>query len=270
MFDEQFRKLIMPRAQELGIAGADAAALCSVTGDFETERSAIAYCMAYAWMHYASFKEAIRYLRIGADEVGNRPLVVDIGCGPATAGAAVGDWLYEQRRRRTEVCYVGIDRSSQMRDLAAAIVQDPIIFKPHRPVLLAELCDVRLPLLASIAPGRDSIVITLSYVLHQRFMSESEPLAAALRDLATLRMPIWIIAQDANLPFKDEPNVESWPETRLRTILNPCETNGYRIRCWSKRFEAVQYFIDEEGAALPQPARGRKGTNAIAARLNPA
>ena len=269
VFAENFSRVVVPRAEELGISPSTAAQQCSVHGQFADERSTIAYCMAYAWMHFASFKAAIEVLNIKPREFPHRPLIIDIGCGPGTALSAFGEWFCATRRRRSDVRYVGIDRSEYMRTLAASFATDSTLFEDHLPVLMPAAEDLTPELLDTLAPGRDGVILTMSYVLHQDFMADGQAFTRILRTLSGSRLPIWILAQDANKPHVDEANVETWPETRLRGLLNATELYGYHHRLWCVKFEARKYVLDEQGHATELPAEGHQRTKAIAARLDP-
>jgi SAM-dependent methyltransferase len=270
VFAEIFSRIVVPRAEPLGIFPSNAAGRCSVRGQFDDEGSTIAYCMAYAWMHFASFKSAIDVLGVLPSEFPQRPLVVDIGCGPGTAVAAFGEWLSKARNRRADIRYVGIDRSEHMRALAGSFSTDPTVFEDHLPVLLPSAEGFTQETATSEACGRDGIVLTMSYVLHQDFMADGHAFRHVVRMLSHSRLPIWVLAQDANKPVPDEANVDIWPETRLRALLNATEAFGYRSRIWHRNFEAMRYKVDEQGCATEQLAVGRKATKAIAARLFPA
>jgi SAM-dependent methyltransferase len=270
VFAETFSKFVLPKAAQLGISASTASRHCSVQGQFDDERTTIAYCMAYVWRHYASFKTALDVLGLRPEEFGRRLLIVDVGCGPGTALVAFGEWLHKAREDRSGIRYVGIERSAHMRTLAALFAADATLFLDYMPLLLPGVEDVTPEIVATQSQGCDELVLTMSYVLHQDFMADGQTFANILRGLSAPRLPIWLLAQDANKPHVDETNVESWPDTRLRAMLNGVEPYGYRVRCWSKRFEAKHYLLDEHGNAAEQPAEGRKRTVAIAARLEPA
>ncbi len=270
MFAETFSRIVVPRAAQLGISSSTAAQQCSVLGQFGDERTTIAYCMAYAWMHFASFKTAIEVLGIKAHEFTRRPLIVDIGCGPGTALSAFGEWLGQARGCRSDVRYVGIDRSEHMRTLATSFATDTTLFEAYIPVLLPSVEDLTPATIDAQAGGRDGVILTMSYVIHQDFMVGRQAFTHIVRVLSGTRLPIWILAQDANKPHMDEANVETWPETRMRAMLNATEAYGYRLRLWSKSFEARRYVLDERGNATQQPSEGRNGAKAVAARLTPA
>jgi hypothetical protein len=157
-----------------------------------------------------------------------------------------------------------------MRTLAASFAADSTLFESHVPMLLSSAEDLSPEVLNTIIRGRDGVVLTMSYVLHQDFMVDGQALEHIVRTLRHSRLPIWILAQDANMPRYDAANVETWPETRLRAMLNAVEAHGYRSRIWHRRFEARQYVLDEHGIATEGPAEGRPRTVAIAARLDPA
>ena len=270
MFAENFSRIIAPRAIRLGVPPHLAAQLCSVRGEFENERRAIAYCMAYAWNHFASFKTAIRSLDVRAHELPRSPLIVDIGCGPGTAFIALGEWLLEARGMCSDVRYIGIDRSEHMRNIAAKFSSDTSLFRPFDAVLIASCEDLTKNVVVAQTAGRDGIVVTLSYVLHQDFMVDGQAFRQVVQALSGSRLPIWVLAQDANLPQIDEKNIEVWPETRLRAMLDPVESFGYRARFWARRFESSVFQLDAVGNATLLPATGHQGTKAIAVRLDPA
>jgi SAM-dependent methyltransferase len=270
MFAEMFRSVVIPRAAKLGISPSEASRLCRVQGQFDDERTAIAYCMAYGWMHYASFKDAIDALGLKPGEFPHRPLVVDIGCGPGTALLAFGEWLCQARARRANVRIVGIERSRDLRALASGFVADETLFEEHVPLLLPSAEDLTPEAITEKAHGCDGVVLTMSYVLHQGFMADGRDFKHVVRSVSASRLPVTIIAQDANKPLVDEANVERWPESHLRAMLNEVEAYGYRPpRIWDRRFEARKYIVDERGNATPQSATGQGRTKAIAVRLFP-
>jgi SAM-dependent methyltransferase len=269
VFAETFSRLVSPRAAALEIAPDAAALKCSVFGDFTDERTAVAYCLAYAWSHFASFKDALHLLGLQQAEFGTNVLVVDIGCGPATALVAFGEWLYAKRGQPTSIQYIGVDRSEHMRNLAMHFAHDQGLFEPYEPMTLASTRDITADLIAQKAEACDHVVILLSYVMHQQFMRDENVLDSIIRCFAGTKRPIWVLAQDANKPQVDEANVEWWPENRLRVMLQSSEAHGYRPRLWSRRFEAVKYSVDALGRVTQQPRTQKMGTKAIAARLLP-
>lgn len=268
MFAQNFSNIVIPRAAELRLALATAARECSVHGDFADERTTVAYCVAYAWDHYASFASALACVGVKPEQLGIRPLVVDIGCGPGTAIAALGEWLYCARQRLTDVRYVGIDRSWQMLRLARCFATDRSLFEAYEPLLLRDAAEMTGELETQMQ-DRDRIVITMSYVLHQQFMSDGSIFRAVIRDLCAYRRPILILAQDANKPEEPEPNIRVWPDARLRGMLNDVETHGYTSSIWSKTFASPRYVLDEHGNATMRPPDQRTRSVAIVARLFP-
>jgi SAM-dependent methyltransferase len=229
VFAQSFSKIIVPRACVLGISLPNASRDCSVYGDFADERSTLAYCIGYAWDHYASFGLALDTLGLKPREFGYRPLVIDLGCGPGTAMVAFGEWLHRARQRVSDVRYIGIDRSAQMRRLAAAVTNDDTLFKAFEPILIADSDELASKLETQVEQ-RDEIVLTMSYVLHQQFMADGKVLCNIMRDLCAQRRPIWILAQDANKPHQVDQNVIEWPDTRFRALVNTVEAYGYRAR----------------------------------------
>jgi len=223
--------------------------------------------MGYAWQHFASFKSALTSLGLRPWELPKRPLIIDIGCGPATAMVAIGEWLLESRGRRTDVRYVGIERSEHFRRLASAFSTDPMLFDDYAPLLLPSIADFTPDHVAIQLAGRDGVVILMSYVLHQDFMATGDTVIEVIRRMSGSTVPIRILAQDANLPRLAEPNVEEWPETRLRSIVDRAELFGYRSRLWQRRIEAKKYAPDAAGRWVEQESAGEAKTCALAVVL---
>ena len=62
--------------------------------------------------HYFSFMQALSKKYPGNVPLPERPLIVDLGCGPATTISALGNWLQERRGRPLEMSYLGVDNSA--------------------------------------------------------------------------------------------------------------------------------------------------------------
>ena len=270
MFSDTFSRIVIPEARRLGILGGYRGHCERGGADFDV-RGAICYCVCYAWMHYASFKEALALLDVWANRLPYHPLVIDIGCGPATALLGLGEWLHEQRGRPTDIRYLGIDRSAAMRDLAERFARDGDVFGPYTPTIVASLDALTDAQLANLLRDRDGIIITMSYILNREFMLDGGPLFEVLHRLSGCGRRIRILGQDANMRRDEGPNQHSYPDTRLNAMLEKIGVYGFEYEHpFSKLFEAVRYNVDNLGNVARVDATGSKKSLALTASLRPA
>jgi hypothetical protein len=75
-------------------------------------------------------------------------------------------------------------------------------------------------------------------------------------------------AETKLLKPREDPNVQTWLDTRLRRMLNATEQFGFsEARIWSKLFEAVRYNVDDGGTAHQQLTTGAKRSIALTASI---
>lgn len=89
-------------------------------GPFDDKFSTLCYCIGYMYRHYDDFKAILRKERFTLPQENPRMLVIDLGCGPGTAGIAIRDYFQESRIIPT-IDYCGIDRSTEMTHVASQL-----------------------------------------------------------------------------------------------------------------------------------------------------
>lgn len=222
--------------------------------------------MAYQWMHFQSFTALFDVLGIEAGEFAERLLVVDIGCGPATAFNAIGEWLHLRRGSRLDARYIGIDRSANMREIAAYYVADGDVFQEHHALFLDDLVSLTPEIVSERATDRDHIVVLMSYVMHQAFLIDGALLRRVLPALYATRLPIHVLAQDANKPIEID-GLTLWPQLQLSDVLDDSLRFGYQYGWRKERFHASRFEISIDGCVTPTADQGDAKSIAMAARL---
>lgn len=252
VFIDSFQRIIfVPATRNHGLTGATAVQHCSVTGPFNSERATLAYCLGYQWTHYASFPRALDALLVQQQGTPERPLIVDIGCGPATALMSFGEWLARVRPVPLDVRYIGIDPHLPKQRIAREFARDRDLFAQYVPVLVAGPEELTQPVVVAEATRRDGIILLLSYVMDQEFMLDGGAyLLEVLRRLRPLGLPVHILSQDALKKARSGPNVDEWPDNRLRGIVTASRSLDYvPTATWSENFRAPKFRIDDEGNA---------------------
>ena len=201
-------------------------------------------------MHYESFLTALTNRFGNQDPLPNSPLVVDLGCGPATTLFALGDWMYERRGGPSLLASIGIDISAPLLRIGNQMITGANLFAPPSVHLMRhsveDLTDADL---AEAVKNRDGVICALSYVVHQEFMLDMRLLASLMMRVRRYSrgLPTWFLLQDANFPERPDEFTEIWPESRINVLANRCEEVGYRIRNWKTKFTAPRLVVGMDG-----------------------
>ena len=107
--------------------------------------------------HLEELTEAFRM--IFANQVPDAPIVVDLGCGPATGGLALAGVLDPP-----DFDYIGMDRYAVMRDLGERLVANAPRLKTVRRLWVRDLESIGW----SSAPGWRPVLVIVSYLLASR------------------------------------------------------------------------------------------------------
>jgi SAM-dependent methyltransferase len=202
-------------------------------GPFDSLTSALCYCVCQAPMHYESFYNALDRHFGEHDPFPRAPLVVDLGCGPATTLMALGDWLIARRGGPSTISYIGIDTARPFRDIAESMLDKSGLFAKSSRFRFSESEDELADHdIERSAKDRDGVIFALSYIVHQRAMQDMSLLGTLMARVRaqTGGLPTWFLLQDANFADMPDGHTEIWPENRLNRLANRCRSMGYEIR----------------------------------------
>ena len=228
-------------------------------GPFDHMLPAVCYCVCHAAMHYESYMRALKMKFRTCRDLPSSPLIVDLGCGPATTALALADWLRECGRQRPAVSFIGIDNSRPFREIAldmlsgANVFDDTSIF-----IVLPSVEQLTQSEIKRAVRDRNGVIFALSYILHQRFMQNISILASLMSRIRseTEGLPTWFLLQDANYQDTYGTVTEVWPETQVNALANRCRPIGYQIRGYGAKtiFRSPHVTIDRDGKFAVQEA----------------
>jgi hypothetical protein len=212
--------------------------------------------MCHAPMHYESYKIALRQKFALTPDIPTKPLVVDLGCGPATAPLAIADWLSELKREY-EPMYLGVDHSNSLRQIAEKVLIARG-FATDSFALSESVASIRDEQISGAASRTNGVIFALSYIVHQAFMSDMTLLAQLMRRVRAAYgiAPTWFLLQDANFSTTIDGITTIWPENRLTRLADLCSVFGYDIDTDKASFRAPHVNITANGDFRIAPNMG--------------
>lgn len=122
-------------------------------GCYNTFDEVLWYCYCYMPQHFDAFQRVIQMeeedstdfqygdtFRRKVFNTDGDLLVVDVGCGPMTAGLALADWYLGTERKFLKLSYVGIDDSEHCRNIASQFAARNDLFSMQSPPLFEASC----------------------------------------------------------------------------------------------------------------------------------
>jgi len=149
-------------------------------GCYGSEEEVLWYCYCYMRMHMDALQAALKCTRHSDAKELQKCLVstrrnlllIDIGCGPMTAGLAVAEWYFRLNAAPINMSYIGIDPSAYCRAKAREFGQRQDLINLRKPLrLYPTLGDCKDSHLANRITGHSIVVFTLSYVFGQKSCS---------------------------------------------------------------------------------------------------
>jgi SAM-dependent methyltransferase len=252
LYQQRVREVVVPRARALGIFEGDGRLCNRGDGPFDTEEAALCYLICQAPMHYMSFRNALdlKFPARNLDPLPESPIVIDLGCGPATTLFALADWMRQRRNRNTSISYIGLDVSQPLLSIARDMSQCPELFDES---CLLTMYDASTALdqqtIMRAARGRNGVVFALSYIVHQTFMRGMAELADLMGrvSLLTRGLPTWFLLQDANVREVIGEHTHIWPENRVNVLADKCLPFGYDIKGEKTIFSSPRIRVRRDG-----------------------
>ena len=154
--------------------------LSSAQGCYNTLDEVLWYCYCYMPLHFDVFQKVMQLEEDDAGEIngdtfrqkvfntdGNL-LVVDVGCGPMTAGLALADWYSHQYKQPLKLSYVGIDDSAHCTNFAANFAARRELFDMPRTASFYKDCNgCNLDELRQCVTNDGTVLFICSYVFGQ-------------------------------------------------------------------------------------------------------
>lgn len=176
LFDDIVRIPIQPLLSLISIQGklpghAEFRAACNRgQGPFVSEISTLSYCMAYMYMHHDALISVLD-LSINQDLIlkDNPLIIIDIGCGPGTAGIAIKNYLDGHGGAR-DIYYIGVDISQHMLTLAEKFMN---VITNECFSLFRDTKEALIWLNKVDLSNYCQYIVITSYLLSQNSMSES-------------------------------------------------------------------------------------------------
>lgn len=89
-------------------------------GPFDDRLSVLCYCIGYMYRHYDDLKAILAREAFALPQENSRILIIDLGCGPGTAGIAIRDY-FRGNLAVPIIDYYGMDRSIEMTNMASLL-----------------------------------------------------------------------------------------------------------------------------------------------------
>lgn len=150
-------------------------------GCYNTFDEVLWYCYCYMPQHFDAFQ---RVIQMEEEEIADLQygdtfrrkvfntngdlLVVDVGCGPMTAGLALADWYYGTERKPLKLSYVGVDDSEHCRNFASRFAaRDDLFFMQNTPLFETSCSTIKVDELKNRVTSNGTLLFILSYALGQ-------------------------------------------------------------------------------------------------------
>ena len=137
------------------VAGGGQANFDEPWGDLSPDDRVLLYAYCIQKGHLEELTAAFRMLF--ANNPVNKPIVLDLGCGPCTGGLAIASELGDQPR----FDYIGVDKSSAMRRLGERLAVAPTQMSEVRRQWARDISSVSW----QQAPGWRPVIVIVSYLL---------------------------------------------------------------------------------------------------------
>lgn len=200
VFEDGFQRIVVAPSRADALIRAGIPSLCNhARGPFDSRASALCYCLCYQHMHFQSLRQILSY---GSLDAVSRPLVIDIGSGPATAAVALGERYRNLQNTPMPMSYFAIDSSEPMHQIAAAYLEDAQLFNVLECVMLGSIVEAieRIGEFQN-TEGCTEIVLSLSYILKQP--GADTALGNRIADFAARAieitgLPAYVLVQDTS------------------------------------------------------------------------
>lgn len=193
-------------------------------GPFDSRESVLWYAMAYMYSHYEAARGVMATL---ADGFGTEyhPGLVDFGCGPLTSALALSDLYRERANNALSMSYLGIDTSSEMRNLAREFAARADCFRqpPHSRFEFAlNASRVANDQIARIVDTTSCVILSFNYILGQQLGNDDvKAFADVLCRIKAMvsDTPGWLLYTNAKGVRKQN----------LALLENYCQQNGVQL-----------------------------------------
>lgn len=249
MFEDRFREVVLgPAQRDATLIRAFPTPCNRAQGPFNDETSVMCYCLCYQHTHFESLG---RILSSGVLDNVRSPLILDVGAGPGTVPVAIAERHVSQLRREPlALRYIDLERSTEMRQVAAAFLADAALFQlvQHHSVTTIDELVAAAPTVMELAAASDAIIVALSYVLKQNTVDASfaESIAAitvALKRAVTA--PTYLLVQDQSGP----------PFDRYDAFFESVYSHGYFVEGYEERITQAHRQMTLDGTIPIQDPR---------------
>ena len=146
------------------VAGGGQANFDEPWGDLSPDDRVLLYAYCIQKGHLEELTAAFRMLF--ANNPVNKPIVLDLGCGPCTGGLAIASELGDQPR----FDYIGVDKSNAMRRLGERLAVAPTQMSEVRRQWARDISSVSW----QQAPGWRPVIVIVSYLLASPTLDATE------------------------------------------------------------------------------------------------
>jgi hypothetical protein len=150
-------------------------------GCYDTLDKVLWYCYSYMPQHFDALQRVMQLEEEDADDksygdtfrkkvfsTNGDLLVIDVGCGPMTAGLALADWHNNIYGFPLKLSYIGIDDSAHCRRFAERFTQRSEIFDmQHRALFYGNCDECDTELIKTRATTNGTLLFIFSYIFGQ-------------------------------------------------------------------------------------------------------
>lgn len=237
-------------------------------GCYNTFDEVLWYCYCYMPQHFDAFQRVIQMEEEDANDLqygdafrrkvfntDGDLLVIDVGCGPMTAGLALADWYQGTKHKPLKLSYVGVDDSEHCREFADRFAaRNDLFAMQNLPIFEASCSSININELKKRVTPDGTLLFIFSYVFGQDSCKQKhwQDWARFIRQAMTTCNAKHNLFVYTNVLLYDNPDMD-WANTKykqFRQLLNwrnPPKGNTYRERVLKQFNEPAGLVIVDKG-----------------------